>query len=57
MLVGFALCRNNKIIIAKYWEDLEQFVEELKQLNQKWIDRREFKIISGNEVIKEWNRK
>lgn len=58
MLVSFALCRNNKIIgVAKYFEDLEYFVEELKRLNPKIIDRRDFKIISGSETIKEWKRK
>lgn len=58
MLVSFALCKNGKILgIAKYFEDLEYFVEELKRLNSKWIDRREFKIMSGNEIIKEWTRK
>ena len=58
MLVSFALCKNNKILgVAKYFEDLEYFVEELKRLNPKWVDRRDFKIISGNEIIKEWERK
>ena len=58
MLVPFALCKNNKILgIAKYFEDLEYFVEELKRLNPKTIDRRDFKIISGNEIIREWKRK
>ena len=58
MLVSFALCKNNKILgVAKYFEDLEYFVEELKRLNPKTIDRRDFKIISGNEIIREWKRK
>lgn len=58
MLVPFALCRNNKIIgVSKYFEDLEYFVEELKRLNPKTIDRRDFRIISGSETIKEWKRK
>ena len=58
MLVSFALCKNDKIIaIAKYSEDLEYFVEELKRLNKKWVDRREFKIVDGSEVIKDWKRK
>lgn len=58
MLVSFALCKNNKILlVAKYFEDLEYFVEELKKLNPDTIDRREFKIISGDEVIREWKRK
>lgn len=58
MLVPFALCKKNKILgIAKYFEDLEDFVEELKKLNPKWVDRRDFKIISGAETIREWKRK
>ena len=58
MLVSFALCKNSKILgVAKYFEDLEYFVEELKRLNPKTIDRRDFKIISGNEIIREWKRK
>ena len=58
MLVSFALTKNNKILgVAKYFEDLEDFVEELKRLNPQMIDRRDFKIISGNEIIQEWKRK
>ncbi len=58
MLVSFALYKNNKLIgVAKHFEDLEDFIEELKRLNKNWIDRREFKIMSGNEVIREWKRK
>ena len=58
MLGSFALCKNNKILmVAKYFEDLECFIEELKRLNPKTIDRRDFKIISGDEIIKEWKRK
>lgn len=58
MLVSFALYKNEKILgVAKYFEDLEYFVEELKRLNPKTIDRRDFKIINGTEIIKEWKRK
>ncbi len=58
MLVSFALYKNKKILgVAKYFEDLEDFVEELKRLNKNFVDRREFKIMSGNEIIKEWKRK
>lgn len=58
MGVPFALIKNKKIlVVAKYFEDLEDFVEELKKLNPKTIDRRDFKIISGQETIKEWKRK
>lgn len=53
MGVPFALVKDNKILlVAKHFEDLEEFVEELKLLNPKWIDRRSFKIVSGSEVIK-----
>ncbi len=58
MLVSFALYKNKKILGgAKHFEDLEDFVEELKRLNPKWVDRREFTIRTGNEIIKSWNRK
>lgn len=58
MGVPFALIKNKKILlVAKYFEDLEEFVEELKKLNPKTIDRRDFKIVSGQEIIKKWNRK
>ncbi len=58
MLVSFALTKNNKILgVAQYFEDLEDFVEELKKLNPKMIDRRDFKIVSGDEIIREWTRK
>lgn len=58
MGVPFALVKDNKILmVAEYYEDLEEFVEELKQLNPKWIDRRQFRVVSGSEIIKEWNRK
>ncbi len=58
MLVSFALYKNNKILlVAKYFEDLEYFVEKLKKINPNTIDRREFKIISGDEVVREWKRK
>ena len=58
MGVPFALIKNNKILlVAKYFEDLEEFVEELKKLNPKTIDRRDFKVVSGSEIIKGWKRK
>ena len=56
--MSFALCKNNKILcVAKYFEDLEYFVEELKRFNPNTIDRRDFKIISGDQIIREWKRK
>ena len=58
MRVPFALVKDNKILmVAKSWEDLEYFVEELKRLNPEFVDRREFKVVSGNEIIKDWKRK
>ena len=44
-------------MVAKYYEDLEEFVEELKRLNPKWVDRREFEVRMGNEIMKRWKRK
>lgn len=58
MFVQFALYKNEKILcVAEHWEDLDNLVEELKKLNQDEIDRRDFAIMSGDEIIKAWNRK
>ena len=57
MLVTTALYKKDKMLIAGYWEDLEYFVEELKRLNPECIDRREFTIRIGNEILKRWGRK
>ena len=57
MLVSTALYKNNKLLLVGCWEDLEYFVEELKRLNPKYIDRREFTIKCEEEIIKRWNRK
>ncbi len=58
MLVDFALYKNDELLfVTKYWEDLQDFVEELKKLNKKYVDRRDFTIKSGNEIIYEWKRK
>ena len=55
----FILLKNDKPLLrSKYWEDLENFVEELKDLNKNYVDRREFKKIKkSNEIMKQWNRK
>lgn len=57
----FCLYKNKKLIAYFYcWEDAVDFIEELKNLNHDFIDRRNFKIISNNgsnEIIKEWYRK
>lgn len=58
MKVAFGLYKKDELLfVARYWEDLQEFVEELKKLNKKWVDRREFSIRSGNEIIFSWNRK
>lgn len=54
----FTLCKNGRALLcARYWEDLVTFVEELKQLNKKYVDRREFTVKSCNEVMYSWSRK
>ena len=58
MKVPFGLYKNNELLcVAKYWEDLQDFVEELKKLNKKYVDRREFTIKTGKDIIYEWHRK
>ena len=58
MKVPFGLYKNNELLcVAKYWEDLQDFVEELKKLNKKYVDRREFTIKTGEDIIYEWYRK
>lgn len=52
------LYKNNKCILRGMWEDLENFVEELKELNPRFVDRKEFKIVSpSGEILKIWNRR
>ena len=52
------LYKNNKLLMRGMQEDLESFVEELKELNKKFVDRREFKIISpSGDILKQWFRK
>lgn len=56
-IIGY-LYKNDKCILRGMREDLENFVEELKELNPKFVDRKEFKIISpSGEVIKQWFRR
>ena len=45
------LYKNDKCILRGMWEDLENFVEELKELNPRFVDRKEFKIISPDGTI------
>ena len=52
------LYKNNNLLLKGLCEDLEDFVEELKELNPKFVDRREFKILSiDGFVIKKWYRR
>lgn len=52
------LYREDKLILEGMWEDLVNFVEELKELNPKMIDRKDFKVKdSEGFIIKEWKRK
>ena len=52
------LYKNDKLLLRGMWEDLESFVEELKELNPKFVDRRNFKILSyDGYILKQWNRK
>lgn len=52
------LYKSDKCILRGMWEDLENFVEELKELNLRFVDRKEFKIVSpSGEILKTWNRR
>lgn len=52
------LYKNDKLLMRGMYEDLEKFVEELKELNKRFVDRREFKVISpSGDVLKQWFRK
>lgn len=52
------LYKDNKLLLRGMWEDLENFVEELKDLNPKFVDRRDFKILTVDGcILKNWNRK
>lgn len=56
----FELIKNGKVLmLGRHWEDLEQFVEDVKKLNANEIDRRQFKIklSNSNEIFKEWKKK
>ena len=54
----FVLYRKEKAILAaKYWEDLVDFDNELKELNKKYVDRRDFVVKSCDEILYSWHRK
>lgn len=52
------LYKNDKLLLRGMWEDLVDFVEELKESNPKFVNRKEFKVLdSEGYVLKEWFRK
>lgn len=52
------LYKNNKLLLRGMWEDLEAFVEELKESNPKFVDRKDFKIVSpSGDILKQWVRR
>ena len=52
------LYKNDKCILIGMREDLENFVEELKELNPICVDRKEFKVVSpSGDILKTWNRR
>lgn len=54
----FTLYINNELLLyANHWEELVEFVEKLKKLNKKFIDRRKFVIKGYNQVLYRWYRK
>ncbi len=52
------LYKDDKLLLIGLWEDLIDFVEELKKLNNDFIDRREFKVLYHDKSLaKKWIRK
>lgn len=47
------LYKDDRLLLRGMWEDLESFVEELKELNPNFVDRRTFKIITVDGCGKE----
>ena len=57
VITGY-LYKNNKCILRGMQEDLENFVEELKELNPRFVDRKDFKIIGPDgTIVKQWFRR
>jgi hypothetical protein len=53
----FELWAFNKMIArGKHWEDIEDFINELKKLNPNTVDRKNYKIMCNGEVIVDWKR-
>ena len=47
----FDLYKKDKLIAHfQFWDDAEDFIEELKRLNSNEIDRREFKVMINNAI-------
>ena len=56
MITGY-LYKQDKLLLIGLWEDLIDFVESLKKLNNDFIDRREFKVLYvDRSLAKKWNR-
>lgn len=54
----FELWAFNKMIArGKHWEDIEDFINELKKLNPNTVDRRNYKVICNGDVYVEWKRR
>lgn len=52
------LYKDDRLLLRGMREDLESFVEELKKINPKFVDRRDFKILSSDGyIMKKWTRK
>ena len=52
------LYKNDKLLLIGLWEDLIDFVEAIKKLNNDFIDRREFNVLYADKSIaKKWTRK
>lgn len=50
--------KNDKLLLRGMWEDLVDFVEELKESNPKFVNSKDFKILdSEGYILKEWFRK
>lgn len=57
-MITASLYKNDRLLMYGMWEDLVDFVEEIKRMNTDFIDRREFKVILiDGSVIKEWKQK
>ena len=46
-----------KIANGKHWEDIEDFINELKELNPNTVDRRNYKVLYDGIIYAEWKRK